>query len=249
MSRFLFLSALLILQLPLSSSSSSCPPSPQIPTLQSYLPSLPAVKGPESICTGNYDTKTAKNSIQVEWEEGTKELAFDVTIVSSSSCSRISTATTEVWHATPEGNYSPLSGENMDCRGTYEGGSFLVNTLVPGSYGLFGGLGPMGVDIPPYGPKSIHFRVSAPGYKTLVTEVEIDGEGWTDWRGPSLVLGGKDASQLAPSLKLVLEPLPTSSSSSSEPLCSFLSLLNPYSFFTEPLALCSGGAIFKFFDM
>ena len=77
MSRFLFLSALLILQLPLSSSSSSCPPSPQIPTLQSYLPSLPAVKGPESICTGNYDTKTAKNSIQVEWEEGTKELAFD----------------------------------------------------------------------------------------------------------------------------------------------------------------------------
>ena len=65
----------------------------------------------------------------------------------------------------------------MDAGGlTQKSRSFLVNTLVPGSYGLFGGLGPMGVDFPPYGPKSIHFRVSAPGYKTLVTEVEIDGE-------------------------------------------------------------------------
>ena len=65
----------------------------------------------------------------------------------------------------------------MDAgRLTQKSRSFLVNTLVPGSYGLFGGLGPMGIDFPPYGPKSIHFRVSAPGYKTLVTEVEIDGE-------------------------------------------------------------------------
>lgn len=54
--------------------------------------------------------------------------------------------------------------------------SFSVNTLLPGSYGLLCGLGPGGVDFPPYGPKTFHFRVSAPGYKTLVTEVEVDGE-------------------------------------------------------------------------
>ena len=113
-----------------------------------------------------------------------------VSVVASGSCSKISAATVEVWHALPSGSYSSLDPEKeADCRGTYKsGGSFTVSTLVPGSYGLLNGLGPSGFDTPPYGPKLIHFRVTAPGYKTLVTEVQL-GEG-LDFRGPSMVIDG-----------------------------------------------------------
>jgi protocatechuate 3,4-dioxygenase beta subunit len=83
--------------------------------------------------------------------------------------------------------------KELDCRGTYQaGGSFTVSTLVPGSYGLLNGLGPSGFDIPPYGPKLVHFRVTAPGYKTLVTEVQLGGG--IDLRGPSMVIDGVRAS-------------------------------------------------------
>ncbi|GMH61836.1 hypothetical protein TrLO_g9122 [Triparma laevis f. longispina] len=239
----------LLLSLPLLITSEPCSLTPSVSTLQSYLPSSPKLKSGEPLCAGTYgNTRDAVGSFRREEREGTEGITFDVTIVSS-SCSRISTASTEIWHATPSGSYSPLTGEDIDCRGTYDGGSFSVNTLLPGSYGLLCGLGPGGVDFPPYGPKTFHFRVSAPGYKTLVTEVEVDGEGWIDWRGPSLVLGGKETTPLNSNIKLVLEPSAPEHEIEDETSCSYLSLLNPYTFFTEPLAGCSGWAVFKFFDM
>jgi len=95
----------------------------------------------------------------------------------------------EVWHALPSGSYSSLDSEkDSDCRGTYTGGSLAVSSLIPGNYGLLNGLGPSGFDLPPYGPKLVHFRISAPGYKTLVTEVQLE-EG-ADLRGPNLAIGG-----------------------------------------------------------
>lgn len=83
----------------------------------------------------------------------------------------------------------------------------------------------------------------------LTKTARLLSQGWIDWRGPSLVLGGKETTPLNSNIKLVLEPSTSEHEIEDETSCSYLSLLNPYTFFTEPLAGCSGWAVFKFFDM
>ena len=185
-------------------------------------------------------------------------LPTSVSVVATSTCAKLSTAHTEIWHALPSGTYSSLTNPTHQCRGTYDGGSFHVSTLMPGSYGLFSGLGPSQVDFPPYGPKIVHFRVTAPGFKTLTTQVEVGAwSGDRDMRGPQLVTGGggegfqvtsETDGKVQGSLKLVLEP-DGKGGEEEEDMCSFMSFLNPMTFFTEPLAVCSGSLIFKFFDL
>ncbi|GMI06696.1 hypothetical protein TrRE_jg6411 [Triparma retinervis] len=237
--------------------TAGCTPTPAYPNMQSYKPDAPKVaSGPLCRGGGGY-TKDSSNPLMRGESEGERPLELSVSVVASGSCSKISAATVEVWHALPSGSYSSLDPEKeADCRGTYKsGGSFTVSTLVPGSYGLLNGLGPSGFDTPPYGPKLIHFRVTAPGYKTLVTEVQL-GEG-LDFRGPSMVIDGVrtsvegllegESGNMSGKVKLVLE---ASSEATPDSLC-FESLLpkfmNPAAFFSEPMGAC--GKTLSYFEM
>ena len=176
-------------------------------------------------------------------------------------CYKISSAKVEVWHASPEGKYSSLKEDDgsddlpSNCRGTYqEGASFTISTNVPGSYGLLNGLSPFNFDFPPYGPKVVHFLVTAPGFKPLVTQVRLDAT--PDFRGPALVLGNDNSltlsdqvesnSGISGRVKFVLEPddpknIEEGDNDGGPSFCqsSLPRFLNPYAFFTEPLAICS----------
>jgi protocatechuate 3,4-dioxygenase beta subunit len=80
-------------------------------------------------------------------------------------CRPIAGALVEVWHADQYGDYSRIGDSRFDdlaClrRGNVrsgEGGTYSFRTVAPGTN--FGR------------PKHIHFRVSAPGFRTLVTQM------------------------------------------------------------------------------
>lgn len=83
----------------------------------------------------------------------------------------------EVWQARTDGTYSAISSQDSrDCRATVPMKSsslFEFDTLLPGSMGLFGGLGPFGLDFPPYGPPLIHFLITTPEYEPLLVSVPV----------------------------------------------------------------------------
>jgi len=185
-------------------------------------------------------------------------------VSSTYKCSPLANAKVSIWHARPDGRYGPLglSPDNDDgvgqCRGMFPSdshGTVTVDTFVPGTYGILNGLGPGGFDLPPYGPKVVHFHVQAEGYKTLVTQAVVpeDGEKMADWRGTAIVLGvggeelkstGKDNSKLK--IRLVLEP---SEDGHRENMCpSGIFWGFPYSFFTESIAECKP-ALLRYFEL
>lgn len=91
-------------------------------------------------------------------------------------CRPVAGALVEVWHANARGIYSridKMAFDDLAClmRGAVrsgEDGRYSFRTLAPGAY-----LGR---------PRHIHFRVSAPGYRTLVTQMYFPPQEGTDPR-------------------------------------------------------------------
>ena len=108
--------------------------------------------------------------------------------------------TVEAWQARPDGTYSSLrSGvEEGQCRATIAVGSdssFHVETLAPGSVGMFSGIGPHGMDLPPYGPPVVNFLIRSQGHAPLLVNIPISSK---SFYGPDLrrlVLVGSDGSK------------------------------------------------------
>lgn len=74
----------------------------------------------------------------------------------------------EVWHTDMKGNYKGKE-EGERFRGRIKSGldgSYRFSTIMPGRYRLGKS----------YRPAHIHFRVSSPGYKTLVTQLYFSGD-------------------------------------------------------------------------
>ena len=172
----------------------------------------------------------------------------------------------EVWHAQPNGRYSTLGEESDKCRAKIETdshGSFVFKSLAPGTYGSLNGLSPGGFDFPPFGPKLIHFRVTADGYKPLVTQVilhESENEiKLMDFRGPAMILGSSDGlpelelvgntSEGGNKYKIKLVMEAAAAEEKQEEMCPsgiFWGL--PTSFFTEPISVCKP-ALLRYFSL
>jgi hydroxyquinol 1,2-dioxygenase len=101
----------------------------------------------------------------------------------------IAGATVEVWHCDSDGLYDIQQGqgEQRHCRGvlhTDAQGRYQVETVVAPSYPVTAD-GPVGrllgaMAAHPWRPAHIHFRVSAPGFETLVTHVYREGDPYLD---------------------------------------------------------------------
>ena len=110
----------------------------------------------------------------------------------------------EVWQTDGTGRYYPegngdrtdYSDTQLDMRGTVltdEGGAFIFYTVVPGEYGSR--------------PPHIHYRISASGYRTLITQHYINH---AEYRGPacrSAALTQSDEQQQFLAPDIYLQPL------------------------------------------
>jgi catechol 1,2-dioxygenase len=91
-------------------------------------------------------------------------------------CRPVAGATVEVWHANRQGQYSgfdEIVGDDLACLmrasvHSADDGRYSFRTLAPGSY--FGR------------PQHIHFQVSAPGYRTLATQMYLAADDGIDPR-------------------------------------------------------------------
>lgn len=99
------------------------------------------------------------------------------------ACGFISGAAVEIWQADEDGDYDNTTSQFL-LRGTQvvaNDGSYQFTTILPGWY-LNGSV---------YRPRHIHYKVSAPGYKTLVTQLYFKDDPYlaTDpFYHPSLVM-------------------------------------------------------------
>lgn len=94
-------------------------------------------------------------------------------ILSSEDKSPVSGARIEIWQTDGEGNYHPQANgayadyedAEVDLRGTVSSddeGRYAVRTVVPGAY------------FPR--PRHFHYRITAPGYQALVTQLYVAGD-------------------------------------------------------------------------
>jgi hydroxyquinol 1,2-dioxygenase len=101
----------------------------------------------------------------------------------------IAGATVEAWHCDGDGLYDIQQGqgEQRHCRGVLQTdaqGRYQIQTIVVPSYPVTAD-GPVGqllgaMASQPWRPAHIHFRVSAPGFETLVTHVYREGDPYLD---------------------------------------------------------------------
>ncbi|WP_277184258.1 intradiol ring-cleavage dioxygenase [Caballeronia sp. BR00000012568055] len=106
----------------------------------------------------------------------------------------------ETWHADDEGFYDVQCSTGraaLDMRArvrTDENGRFWFRSIVPAAYPIPND-GPVGRMLDaqgrhPYRPAHVHFKLSAPGFETIVTHVFLDGDRYLD---SDVVFGVKDA--------------------------------------------------------
>jgi hydroxyquinol 1,2-dioxygenase len=109
-------------------------------------------------------------------------------------------ALVETWHADSDGFYDVQKSEgkaalHMRARFLTDAhGAFWYRSIVPAAYPIPND-GPVGRMLDaqgrhPYRPAHVHFRVSAPGFRTLVTHVFVAGDTYLD---SDVVFGVKDA--------------------------------------------------------
>lgn len=103
----------------------------------------------------------SRNSLRISGSNG--QLLKISGLVQDGDCNALARATVEVWHADHDGNYDNDSSD-FRYRGQIESGengSYYFDTILPGKY-------LNGAD---YRPSHIHFKVTAAGYKELVSQV------------------------------------------------------------------------------
>ena len=91
-------------------------------------------------------------------------------------CSPVGGAVVEVWHASDQGVYYGLEGgaapEPFSLRGsvrTDAEGLYAFRTILPGRYPLSRSR---------FRPRHIHYRISGPDHRTLVTQLYFGGDPW-----------------------------------------------------------------------
>lgn len=100
-------------------------------------------------------------------------------------------ATVDVWHADAEGFYDlqhpDWSRDAMKLRAVFEtdaGGRFRFRTIQPSAYPIptDGPVGEMlqATQRSAMRPAHVHFRISAPGYDTLITHIFVEGDRWLE---------------------------------------------------------------------
>jgi len=183
--------------------------------------------------------------------------------------------TVEAWQARPDGTYSSLryGVEEGQCRAAIEVGSdssFHVETLVPGSVGMFSGIGPHGMDLPPYGPPVVNFFIQSQGHAPLLANIPVSAKSFygPDLRGPVLVSsggnGGGASAQITSwnaekngdisiSIDFFLATRPSDggdddSVSLSDVFCPSWFHGSPTSFFAEPISICAP-SLLDFFEL
>lgn len=112
----------------------------------------------------------------------------------------IAGALIETWHADDRGFYDVQrdAGKSaLDMRARFhtdQEGRFWYRSVVPAAYPIPND-GPVGAMLDaqgrhPFRPAHVHFKLSAPGFETIVTHVFIDGDPYLD---SDVVFGVKDA--------------------------------------------------------
>lgn len=105
------------------------------------------------------------NQLANEDEPGTRLILSGV--VRTIDCSAlISNATIDIWHATHDGQYD---NSGFKLRGkTYSNsqGFYLIETILPGKY----------LNGAKYRPSHIHFKITAPGFPTITTQLYFEGD-------------------------------------------------------------------------
>ncbi|AET92648.1 intradiol ring-cleavage dioxygenase [Burkholderia sp. YI23] len=112
----------------------------------------------------------------------------------------VANALIETWHSDDHGFYDVqrVTGKGaLDMRARFhadETGHFWYRSIVPVAYPVPND-GPVGKMLDaqgrhPYRPAHVHFKVSAPGFETIVTHVFLEGDAYLD---SDVVFGVKDA--------------------------------------------------------
>jgi protocatechuate 3,4-dioxygenase beta subunit len=93
--------------------------------------------------------------------------------------SPLENATIDVWQADADGRYDNDGHDGRRTPGplvlrgklaTAKGGVYEVKTIIPGRY----------LNGPQYRPSHVHVKVSAPGYRTLTTQLYFEGDPYND---------------------------------------------------------------------
>eukprot|EP00469_Lotharella_globosa_P012192 CAMPEP_0167788652 /NCGR_PEP_ID=MMETSP0111_2-20121227/10168_1 /TAXON_ID=91324 /ORGANISM="Lotharella globosa, Strain CCCM811" /LENGTH=671 /DNA_ID=CAMNT_0007680571 /DNA_START=129 /DNA_END=2144 /DNA_ORIENTATION=+ len=119
----------------------------------------------------------ATSTFTREWKKGHFPLVITGRVIAGTDCTPQAGAEVDVWQSHSYGGYGSLNpGENNGfCRGvvkTGEDGRYEIHTYLPGSYGVWAGLGFWGpeVDQVPFVDRHIHMAVWAEGHEVLVTQ-------------------------------------------------------------------------------
>lgn len=183
--------------------------------------------------------------------------------------------TIEVWQTRPDGRYSPLKGNDDDCRATVPvspNGSAKFVTVAPGSTGIMGGLGPRGWESSPYGSPVLHTLIRAPHHAPILLDIPALPHHKTlqerkfsmsglDWRGIawsrytqsdvpyniSSWVANKDRKQIDITVDIFL-PLVKKDVTPRVDFCPSPLYLLPSSFFLEPISMCAR-SLLDFFEL
>lgn len=100
-------------------------------------------------------------------DEPGDRLFISGTILSNDCMTPVVGAMIEVWQANEAAQYD--TSANFDLRGTFHSdanGHYAFETIMPGAY----------LNGSQYRPKHIHYKVSKPGFPTLVTQLYFEGD-------------------------------------------------------------------------
>lgn len=151
---------------------------------------------------GKSQTATESSLLGPFFREGAPEMAMGASIardiegeplmlhgrVLSMEGTPVPGAMVDVWQGSPEGLYDvQVKDSSMNLRGRFRtdlGGYFRVMSVKPSSYPVPYD-GPVGRMLDatgrhPYRPAHIHFKLSAHGYRPLITALYIDGDKYLD---------------------------------------------------------------------
>lgn len=133
-----------------------CPPTEENPQGPFYLPDMPL-----------------RADLAPRDEPG-ERLAVTGRVLSAADCRPLAGARVEVWHANASGTYYGLEGDGGEDASRLRGrirtgadGAYRFETVLPGRYPL---------SPRRFRPRHIHYLVSHPGHRTLMTQLYFAGD-------------------------------------------------------------------------
>lgn len=108
----------------------------------------------------------AEGMLAEENEAGTRLIISGRVVTITDCVSIVQNAEIDIWHANDAGSYD---NDGYNLRGkvyTNEQGYYLFETILPGKY-LNGNA---------FRPRHIHFRITPPGFPTLITQLYFEGD-------------------------------------------------------------------------